>query len=345
MRHPLLVSAMVCFMSAAPALAQSYPAVILQKEVEVRSGPSKNFYPTMKLNQNDKVMVLRESKEAPGWLEIVPPWGSFSWVNNKNVKQIDARHAFVDCDLARPVAILPGSTLVNQPPNRESTKLTAGCQVIIVNPPLTLEGETWLPILPHPSEVRYIPAEAVKATPVVTPTKVETTNWARMPDNSVINNNPLYAQAEDAIKAGDINRAKTLLTQMYNSPGIDANQKQLAANRYASLPNGPSPTVPATTTSLSPGNNTPPTPTSLVSLKAPEWSTYGRLRDTKLLSENGQAVYSLEDGQGKVLTYITTPPGKSLQMYNGRTVAVYGPTMYRADVRMQYVVASHVAVP
>jgi len=70
------------------------------------------------------------------------------------------------------------------------------------------------------------------------------------------------------------------------------------------------------------------------------------LRDVKTLADNGQPLYALEDNQGKVLTYVTTSLGKSLVDYNGRTVSVYGPTMYRSDaVRLQYVVATHVALP
>ena len=55
MRHSIFLSAMVCFVAAMPALAQSFPAeaVILQKEVEIRSGPGKSFYATSKLYQND----------------------------------------------------------------------------------------------------------------------------------------------------------------------------------------------------------------------------------------------------------------------------------------------------
>ena len=117
MRQPLLLSAMVGVLAlAVPAFGQSYPAeaIIFQNEVEVRSGPSKTFFPTSKLVKNDKVVVLRESKEAPGWLEIKPPVGSFSWISGKQVKQVDARHGVVDCDPARPAPVLPGSTLVNQ---------------------------------------------------------------------------------------------------------------------------------------------------------------------------------------------------------------------------------------
>ena len=344
MRHHLFLSALVCCMAAGPAFAQSYPAkaVILQKDVEVRSGPSKNFFPTSKLNQNEEVLVLRESKEAPGWLEIKPPTGSFSWISGKYVKQVDARHGFVECDPTRPVSILPGSTLVNQAPNRESMKLTAGTVVVIVDRPMTVDGESWLPIQPHPSEVRYLPAEAVKPAASVTPASNSPPNWTRGPDG--FSTNSALAEADQALKANDINRARLLYQQVANT-ATDQNQRVLAMNRLASLPTGASPPVPATTTSLSPTNATPLASPNLQTLKAPAWSTYGRLRDTKLLSENSQAIYGLEDAQGKILTYITTIPGKSLQAYIGRTVAVFGPTMYRPDVRMQYVVASHVAVP
>jgi uncharacterized protein YgiM (DUF1202 family) len=345
--HKLLPAVVGFLAVCAPAFGQSYPAeaIILQNEVEVRSGPSKTFFPTSKLNKNDKVVVLRESKEAQGWLEIQPPKGSFSWINAKNVKQVDARHAVVDCDPARPVAVLPGSTLVNQPPNRESMKLTAGTIVVIVDRPLSVNGESWLPIQPHPQEVRYIPSESVKATTVVATTNT-TPNWNRTPDGFATNS--VLADAEQALKANDVNRARYLYQQVANN-STDQNQKVLALNKLASLPQGPGTTGQLTANPKTDETRTAfsPTPINLQQLQPAAWSTYGRLRDTKMTREDGQPIYSLEDSNGKVMTYITTNPGKSLQSYIGRTVAVFGPTMYRPDsaARLQYVVASHVAVP
>ena len=344
MRHPLFLSAMIGLCMAAPAFAQVNPAerTVLQKDVEVRSGPSGNFFPTSKLYQNDKVWVLRESKEGPGagWLEIMPPKGSFSWISARHVKNYKPgdRLAVVDPETNQPVQILVGSRLVNQQPDRESMKLTPGTIVVICDPPLNLNGETWLPILPQPTEVRYIPVSAVSPGTTVVANNNAPANWARTPDKDFVNN-PLYSAAEDAIRANNIPQARSLLLQMYNTT-LDPNQKQLAQSRLNMLPAQGSNLVPATTTSLSPA-----TPASLVTTQNPTWTTYGRLRDTKLLSDSGQPLYALEDAQGKTPIYITTNPGKSLQVYIGRTVAVYGPTMYRADVRMQYVVASHVAVP
>src|SRR6266852_4056978 len=95
---------MICLAVASPTFAQSFPAkmTIVLKEVEVRSGPSKQLYATSKLAQGDTVTVLRECKDQPGWYEIEPPKGSFSWINGKHVKQVDVRHAYVDCDPSQP---------------------------------------------------------------------------------------------------------------------------------------------------------------------------------------------------------------------------------------------------
>ncbi|MBI1829833.1 MAG: hypothetical protein HYR84_00115 [Planctomycetes bacterium] len=344
MRRSILLSALAVLIASAPSWAQGVAGeqVVVVKDVEVRSGPSKNFYPTLKLMQNDKVLVLRESKESPGWLEIKPPPGSFSWVNAKYVKQVDARHGFVDCDPARPVSVLPGSSLVNQEPNRESMKLTAGTVVVIVAQPLAVNGETWLPIQPHPSEVRYLPAEAVKAAAVITPQPTNgPPNWTLSPNGYSGNN--VLAEAEKALTANDIGRARQLFQVVANN-ATDQNQKVYALNRLDALSRTP---VNATTTSLSPAAPAPAAAANLVTLQPAAWSVYGRLRDTKLLSENGQPLYALEDGLGKTAAYVTNQPGKSLQAYVGRTVAVFGPTMYRPDsaVRMQFVVATHVAVP
>ena len=342
MRHPIFLSAMVCFVAAMPALAQSFPAeaVILQREVEIRSGPGKSFYPTSKLYQNDRVVVLREVKDQPGWLEIKPPERSFSWISGKSVRQVDTRTAYVECNPAQPVSTYAGSLVENVKPTRESMKLTFGTALIIAAPPFSTDGETWFPVQPHPSEVRYIPIDAVKPTTTIVAQNVGAPNWTLAPNGW--NGDAVLGEAQRALAANDFNRARPLFQQVANN-ATNASQKQYAINVLASLSGNPQ--VPATTTSLSPTNST--TPINLQTLRPAVWSTYGRLRDTKVLGDNGQPLYALEDGTGTTPIYITTIPGKSLQMYIGRTIAVFGPTMYRADaaVRMQYVVASHVAVP
>src|SRR5579859_6251529 len=66
--------------SSAPAWAQTLPmqATVTAPHVEVRSGPTDKFYPTLELHQGEAVVVIRASTE-PGWVEIKPPEGSFNW--------------------------------------------------------------------------------------------------------------------------------------------------------------------------------------------------------------------------------------------------------------------------
>src|SRR5262249_42072611 len=120
-------------------------------------------------------------------------------------------------------------------------------------------------------------------------------------------------------------------------------------NILRTLPQSPyqpaSRTVVSSSTTPQPPTATP-TSTNLVMQSPAAWTKYGRLRDVKLNADNGQPLYALEDDTGRTMTYVTTNPSKILVEFNGRMVAVYGPTMYRSDaVRMQYIVASHVAVP
>jgi hypothetical protein len=349
MRQHILFTTFASLFVTIPAFAQTIspgPATIVLQEVEVRSGPSKTFFPTSKLYRNDQVLVVRESKEAPGWYEIKPPTGSFSWINSKYVKQLDAKHGVVECDPARPVSVLPGSRLVNQEPNRESTKLTLGVLLVIVDRPMQVGNETWLPIETHPHEVRYIPAEAVQVTKAITPTIAGNPNWNLTPTGYATN--PKLAEADQALKLGNMDRARQLYQDVQaNAP--DANQRQLATNRLESMKQTSA--SPFQTTSIpKPGEtrtSLSPTPANLAQSDPAKWSTYGRLRETKLQSDYAQPLYSLEDDQGRTLAYVTNVPGKSLRDYVGRMVSVYGPTVYRPDsaVRMHYVVASHIAVP
>jgi hypothetical protein len=288
------------------------------------------------LKQGDKVVVLRQNKD-PNWLEIKPPSDSFSWINAKYVKQMDATHGYVECDPASPAPSLAGSKIVDSPPNTEIIKLTRGTQVVLIARPLVVQGETWLPILPHPSEVRYIPAESVSAAKVVVAQQVGSTSWTLA--GSVFSTNNALAEAEKAYAAGDYARARPLYQQVVSTT-TDNNQKVLAMNRLASMPQTAA--VPAQTTAMSPSAPNP----NLMKLKDAAWSQYGRLYETKLTGEAGQPLYAMDVGNGQTL-YVSTSPGKSLQGYIGRTVSVFGPTMYRADsaVRLPYVVATHVAVP
>ena len=91
MRTKVALTLLAGMLSAGAAAAQD--AVILLPSAEVRSGPSDKFYPTSKLLKGDHVTVLREAKDAQGWLEIKPPTGSFSWIKAKYVQKHPSRPA------------------------------------------------------------------------------------------------------------------------------------------------------------------------------------------------------------------------------------------------------------
>jgi hypothetical protein len=298
--------------SAAPGWAQTYPlrTNIVLPRVDVRSGPSNEFYVTGELRQGETVTVVREVKGQPGWLEIRPPSGSFTWINAKRVKQVDAYEAIVEGEnTGVPVEALVGSA-INQAKPTVQTKpgYLPGSIVYIVARPLSVDGETWLPIQPDPREVRYIPANAINAPPSasVSPSN----SWAIGPKAGGSPTTPI--------------------------PGYPTDSKPTPGNSTSFSPS-PSPAP-----SITPSNPTPAAPQTY----APQWSTYGTLQTTTF-TRDGQPMYVLLNPQGQTLMYATSKQGTSLKGYVGRTVSLYGPLVYRPDefVKTPYMVASHVAMP
>jgi hypothetical protein len=52
--------------------------------------------------------------------------------------------------------------------------------------------------------------------------------------------------------------------------------------------------------------------------------------------------YALESSQGQLLMYVTPEPGVNLEQYMDRNVELYGPLVYRMDLRAQYMLATRV---
>src|SRR5687767_861076 len=84
--------------SKAPAPYPAKMSIVDPKGVDVRSGPTDVFHATSRLKYGDVVTVLRESKDQPNWFAIVPPAGSFSWIDAKNVLQVDRHQGVVIVD-------------------------------------------------------------------------------------------------------------------------------------------------------------------------------------------------------------------------------------------------------
>jgi hypothetical protein len=317
-------------------LAQTLPAemIITAPRVEVRSGPTKEYQATSILKQGDRVLVLRESKDQPGWLAIKPPAGSFSWVSGKHVKLVDGRTGYVDVD-SGPAPVMPGSSIVNKPPTSESVKLAPGFLVTVIDKPFVVDGNTWLIITPPPTEVRFIPADAVR--PV----------GSGVPIAPGKGGNPLIVQADDAFNSRQFDKAKSLYKQAAERTS-DYEEKIYCYGRLMSLEKGT--TTPGHPFHMAGGKTTTPGPITPATGKTlaypPQWSTWGTLKKAAF-EKDGQAVYVLESKERHALLYVISQPGTSLREYVGRTVCLYGTITYRTDDRLKthYMVASHVATP
>lgn len=348
--------------AAAPAppapggTAANYPAemVIMMAEVEVRSGPTKEYYPTSKLRYGDRVLVLRESKDQPGWLAIRPPQGSFSWINAKHVKvaKHDERTGVVEGDGNALIPVRPGSSLINKAPDVESVKIPAGSIVTILDKAVSADGQTWLPILPPPTEVRFIPGEAVQARQPLAGNNASFNG----PAAAGFTGNTLIAQADQALQSGNVEKAKQLYKEAAEK-SVDYQHKIYCYNRLVSLSQSPwSPTQAPGHPQTAQGNpNWQPfgQTASLTSKDTagqvitypPSWSQWGVLRKAPF-EKDGQPVYILQNQRGQTLLHAVSAPGTTLRDYVGRTVALYGPLTYRSNEFVTHlVVATHVATP
>jgi len=211
--------------SAANADPTPYSATVILPEVEVRSGPSMQFYATSKLRYGDPVRVRAQESN---WLAIDPPLPgpeSFSWVNASEVDQV-GQSVIVKVDKAD---LRAGSRLRNEEPSVIRAKVPKGTQLTMIGKPETGRDGTWLPVLPAPSETRYIPVEAVRAvatTAQQTAPPMTAQQAAPSPNSAqpTFNNpatvsatpgkNPLLIEAEKAEHNGNYARAIQLYEEL-----------------------------------------------------------------------------------------------------------------------------------
>jgi hypothetical protein len=130
-------------------------------------GDGPMFYPTNHLKIGDRVRVLKE--EDGGWLAILPPSGSFSWIN----KQLLTRRADWPANTwtvnAAEAPVRVGSNVSPAPPTVIGLTLKRGQIVTALAGGVEHADQegTWLPIdppkgdFPH-CEVRYIRADTIQ---------------------------------------------------------------------------------------------------------------------------------------------------------------------------------------
>jgi hypothetical protein len=156
----------VSLVGAQTAPDAAYTVEVVSAEAVVRSGPSDKFYPTNRLHPGERLMVLG-SDPSRQYLRIVPPKGSFSYIETRYVRpltpNVPTNYVVSEPGIEAPVLI--GSEFKEQSrhhPDQESCKLKWGTQVRAVGSPLRDESGTWLPIEPPPAEVRYVLAVSVR---------------------------------------------------------------------------------------------------------------------------------------------------------------------------------------
>src|SRR5262245_26117050 len=156
--------------------ATTQSARIQRARVEVRAGPSEKFPITTTLQLGD-VVYLRATSPNNGWLEIVPPTGSISWIPDRVVQPVG--------NPAQTLAVVPdevplrvGGSGFSFPLDVEANvKVKNGAILYVRGEKVIHEKAAWWPVAPARGESRYILAEAITA-PAVASAKVTPGNSA-----------------------------------------------------------------------------------------------------------------------------------------------------------------------
>jgi hypothetical protein len=182
------------------------------------------MYPTNELRKGDFVEVVKQRDD--GWLEIKPPPGSFSWINHRFVTRTDKERSWaVDAHPEVGARVLIGSRLKKDKPTVYGPTVGRGHQVVVIGEPLmdTEDNTKWLPILPTPSEVRYLKADQVTrlntsgpTTPTGPPAAPAASPETRPTPAPMLPTkvDPLWLQAQQAEQAGQWQEAVQCYTEL-----------------------------------------------------------------------------------------------------------------------------------
>jgi hypothetical protein len=336
------------------------------QEVEVRSGPSLEFYPTSKLKYGDSVEVLGKSEKNPGWLAIKPPPGSQSWINANFVQMQDKHIGVVTSPDEIDIPVKPASTVSSQEPNVEIAKVQHGTQVVVIGEPKRNSGGSkaskgiWLPIEPTPGEVRYIPESAVA-------------RGGLQPASATGQGNGFVAPpGSDQSAMADADAALLKAKQLYEKAALslDPTQRAQAQSRLQSLnqmmggstaaqqPGYPYSTASqqgGTAVKVSLGTNIAGQgatgTTASYSTTAPQpaaggarWSVWGKLQRTAY-KQDGLPMYKIVDDRGETKEWAVAANGLTLEPYVGQVITVYGTPTYRSDdyLRVNYTIVTHLS--
>ncbi|MFN6050533.1 MAG: hypothetical protein ACK47R_06865, partial [Planctomycetia bacterium] len=255
-------------------------------------------------------------------------------------------------------------------PTVESIKLSRGAQVKAYGSPQADGSETWLPIFPPDSEVRYIKGESIGKAPAKIPGTSSTGSSANPATPKTLasgattipncDGTTRWNQAVNAEQTGNITEAIRLYTQIGQDFACSQNTFATQATNRAmwlrecqrvgtkntlqacppgqaklvSRPSGPAPVT------VMPNQNPPaaapvgpiPSPTQAKSASVVNGNPMGVLRKSGRPYDY-QTAYHLESPSGRPLIYLIGAPGQNLDLFLNQRIEVSGPTSYRSDMR------------
>jgi hypothetical protein len=140
-------------------------AVVKGDGAEVRSGPSNSaqFYVTNRLARGTTVEVVEELPD--GWLKIVPPPGSFSWINTNFLEHITPNepNGVVTLEGVTVPVYIGSEFITDRRPTVIGARLVRGAQITSVGSKTCGDSEgTWMAIEPPVGEYRYLRTESVE---------------------------------------------------------------------------------------------------------------------------------------------------------------------------------------
>jgi len=240
MQRLISLAALAILILSAPTFAQNAPGdqVIAVPEVEVRSGPSMQSYATSKLHSGDRVRVVDTKNE--GWLGIMPPPGSYSWINARHINPDSNNFTAI---VAVPNAdVLIGSQLVKEMPNQRGATLQQGTILTLLKDrradgrfdvmPATGPDGVYYAIVPWKDEVRWIPASAVQPASTATSSSASPINAGST--SQATSDAALLVRAERSAAGGNIADALACYSELARQT-TDANVRAWCSERYQAL--------------------------------------------------------------------------------------------------------------
>jgi uncharacterized protein YgiM (DUF1202 family) len=358
-----------------------YKAYVAADDVEIRSGPGEDFYPTDKLQKGETVEVYK--RNAEGWCAIRPPEGSFSWISGRVLKLQDNNLAEVKEDN---VASRVGSRL-SEVRDVIQVRMRKGELVEILDSKDGTAGKSqvWYKIAPPSGEFRWVSEKFLdKQRPTDNTSDVRTADSsgersssrdrldAKTDERSEqrskdpgdrISSEKLQAELdridmelsmmiveEPSVWSFDAMRIRTESLLDKADTAADRGKSRLLLNkiaRFEDIKQRYDSVTAMRQQNAASGRflaGLKNTMEKAATAADPDGKFDGVGQLQQVFSPKvGAPRYALVDDAGNVRYYVTPAPGVNLQNYVGRQVGVTGTRGYMPEQRAQHITARHVS--